>query len=65
MTVAPPSLCSQIPRIPNAMLEDHAEQSLAHHRALLAQHREPSDLIAALKSPERKNDPLGRSLWFI
>jgi hypothetical protein len=43
------------------MLEDHAERSLAHHRALLAQHREPSDLIAALKSSERKNDPLGRS----
>ena len=44
-----------------AMLEDHAKRSLAYHRALLAEHRRPSDLIAALRSSERKNDPLGRS----
>jgi len=43
------------------MLEDHAERSLAYHRTLMAEHREPSDLIAALKSSERKDDPLGRS----
>ena len=44
-----------------AMLEDHAERSLRHHRALLAQHAEPADLIAALQSAERRDDPLGRS----
>jgi AcrR family transcriptional regulator len=44
-----------------AMLEDHAERSLAHHRELLGRHPDPSDLIAALKSAERKDDPLGRA----
>ncbi|MBI4514246.1 MAG: TetR family transcriptional regulator [Deltaproteobacteria bacterium] len=48
-----------------AMLEDHAERSLEHHRELLARHREPADLIAALRSAERsRKDPIGRSPLF-
>jgi len=44
-----------------AMLEDHVERSLQHHRALLAKHREPADFIAALRTAERsRHDPLGR-----
>lgn len=31
-----------------AMLEDHVERSLKHHRELLAKHCEPEDFIAAL-----------------
>jgi AcrR family transcriptional regulator len=44
-----------------AMLEDHGERALVHHRAVLAKYRKPSQLIAALKSTERMDDPLGRS----
>ncbi|HEY2870746.1 MAG TPA: TetR family transcriptional regulator [Reyranella sp.] len=45
-----------------AMLEDHVERSLKHHRELLAKHREPEDFIAALRSAERgRHDPLGRA----
>jgi AcrR family transcriptional regulator len=44
-----------------AMLEDHGERSLLLHRALLKEHREPQDLIAALKSLKRHGDPLGHS----
>ncbi len=45
-----------------AMLEDHAERSLAHYRALLAEHPDPSDFIAAMRSAERsREDPLGRA----
>src|SRR6478735_11318818 len=45
-----------------AMLEDHVERSLKHHRELLARHREPEDFIAALRSAERaRHDPLGRA----
>lgn len=45
-----------------AMLEDHADRSLAFHRALLAQHSEPADLFAALGDmAQRDDDPLGRS----
>jgi len=45
-----------------AMLEDHVERSLKHHRDLLARHREPEDFIAALRTAERgRHDPLGRA----
>ncbi len=45
-----------------AMLEDHVERSLQHHRELLAKHREPADFIAALRTAERsRHDPLGRA----
>lgn len=45
-----------------AMLEDHVERSLAHHRGLLARHREPADFVAALRATERsRHDPLGRA----
>ena len=45
-----------------AMLEDHVERSLKHHRELLAKHREPEAFIAALRSAERgRHDPLGRA----
>jgi AcrR family transcriptional regulator len=45
-----------------AMLEDHVERSLAHHRELLAKHRDAADLVAALRTAERsRRDPLGRS----
>lgn len=45
-----------------AMLEDHVERSLQHHRELLAKHREPEAFIAALRSAERgRHDPLGRA----
>ena len=45
-----------------AMLEDHVERSLKHHRDLLARHREPEAFIAALRSAERgRHDPLGRA----
>ena len=45
-----------------AMLEDHVERSLKHHRELLARHREPADFIAALRTAERsRHDPLGRA----
>ncbi len=45
-----------------AMLEDHVERSLQHHRALLATHREPADFVAALRTAERSpHDPLGRA----
>jgi AcrR family transcriptional regulator len=45
-----------------AMLEDHVERSLEHHRELLAKHREPADFIAALRTAERsRHDPLGRA----
>ena len=45
-----------------AMLEDHVERSLQHHRELLAKHREPDDFIAALRTAERsRHDPLGRA----
>src|ERR1700729_2406279 len=42
-----------------AMLEDHVERSLKHHRELLAEHRTPEAFIAALRSAERaRHDPL-------
>ena len=45
-----------------AMLEDHAERSLAYHRELLARHSDPVDFIAALRATERgRRDPLGRA----
>lgn len=45
-----------------AMLEDHVERSLEHHRALLAKHRAPADFVAALRTAERsRHDPLGRA----
>jgi len=45
-----------------AMLEDHVERSLKHHRELLARHRNPADFIAALRTAERsRHDPLGRA----
>jgi AcrR family transcriptional regulator len=42
-----------------AMLEDHAERSLSFHRALLAKHEKAQELISALRSSERSDDPLG------
>src|SRR5882724_5476329 len=45
-----------------AMLEDHVERSLKHHRDLLARHRDPVDFVAALRTAERsRHDPLGRA----
>lgn len=45
-----------------AMLEDHVERSLKHHRELLAKHRTPEDFIAALRTAQRgRQDPLGRA----
>src|SRR5215211_6485565 len=45
-----------------AMLEDHVERSIAHHRELLAQHRTPEEFIAALNASDRnRRDPLGRA----
>ncbi|QKR98373.1 TetR family transcriptional regulator [Sphingomonas sp. CL5.1] len=44
------------------MLEAHAELSLAHYRDLLAEHREPQDLLSAMRTAERAHDdPLGRA----
>src|SRR5215510_5463698 len=34
-----------------AMLEDHVEQSIRHHRELLARHRDPVDFVAASAPP--------------
>jgi len=42
-----------------AMLEDHARRSLSFHRGLLAEHHDPIELIAALRSAQRGDDPLG------
>lgn len=46
-----------------AMLEDHARRSLQHHRALLAQNRNPAALLAALDAAQRgrDDDPIGRA----
>jgi len=45
-----------------AMLEDHVERSLQHHRELLVTHKTPADFVAALRASERgKHDPLGRA----
>ncbi|HKV15332.1 MAG TPA: helix-turn-helix domain-containing protein, partial [Reyranella sp.] len=45
-----------------AMLEDHVERSIAHHRELLERHRTPDDYVAALRATERnRHDPLGRA----
>ncbi len=45
-----------------AMLEDHVDRSIKHHRELLAQHRTPEDFIAALGVSDRnRRDPLGRA----
>jgi AcrR family transcriptional regulator len=45
-----------------AMLEDHVERSLEHHRQLLARHKTPADFVAALRATERsRHDPLGRA----
>ena len=45
-----------------AMLEDHVDRSIRHHRELLAQHRTPEDFIAALHASDRnRRDPLGRA----
>ncbi|HTR85689.1 MAG TPA: TetR family transcriptional regulator [Reyranella sp.] len=45
-----------------AMLENHVERSLAHHREILARHRDPEALIEALRTADRsRDDPLARS----
>jgi AcrR family transcriptional regulator len=45
-----------------AMLEDHVERSLQHHRRLLERHLNPTDFVAALRATERsRQDPLGRA----
>ncbi|MBL6613905.1 MAG: TetR/AcrR family transcriptional regulator [Reyranella sp.] len=43
-----------------AMLEDHVDRSIQHHRELLAKHRTPDAFIAALRERNR-HDPLGRA----
>ncbi len=46
-----------------AMLEDHVERSMRHHRNLLARHRDPVDFVAALRAAERsRQDPLAEHL---
>ena len=45
-----------------AMLEDHVERSLAHHRELLAQHARRPTSSPRLRATERsRHDPLGRA----
>jgi AcrR family transcriptional regulator len=45
-----------------AMLEDHVDRSIKHHRELLAQHHTPEEFIAALSASDRnRRDPLGRA----
>ena len=45
-----------------AMLEEHAEQTLRHHRELLQRHRDPLDFVAALRASHRdRQDRLGRA----
>jgi AcrR family transcriptional regulator len=45
-----------------AMLEDHVERSIRHHRELLTRHRTPEAFIAALRASDRnRHDPLGRA----
>ena len=45
-----------------AMLEDHVDRSIAHHRELLARHRMPEAFIEALRLSDRnRHDPLGRA----
>jgi AcrR family transcriptional regulator len=45
-----------------AMLEEHVERSVRHHRDLLARHRDPVDFVAALGASDRnRQDPLGRA----
>lgn len=45
-----------------AMLEDHVERSLEHHRKLLARHDNLTDFVTALRATERsRHDPLGRA----
>ena len=45
-----------------AMLEDHVDRSIQHHRELLAEHRTPEAFIAALRASDRnRDDPLGRA----
>jgi AcrR family transcriptional regulator len=45
-----------------AMLEDHVDRSVRHHRELLARHPERADFVNSLRSVERsRQDPLGRA----
>src|SRR5687768_7060929 len=45
-----------------AMLEDHVDRSVRHHRELLARHSEAGDFLEALRTAERsRQDPLGRA----
>ncbi len=45
-----------------AMLEDHVDRSIRHHRELLTQHRTAEAFIAALRTSDRnRHDPLGRA----
>src|SRR5215831_13189869 len=45
-----------------AMLEDHVDRSVQHHRDLLERHPEPGDFVNALRTVERsRKDPLGRA----
>jgi AcrR family transcriptional regulator len=45
-----------------AMLEDHVDRSVRHHRELLERHPEPADFVNALRTVERsRKDPLGRA----
>jgi AcrR family transcriptional regulator len=45
-----------------AMLEDHVERSVRHHREVLERHPSPGDFVNALRTAERsRKDPLGRA----
>lgn len=45
-----------------AMLEDHVDRSVRHHRELLERHPASSDFVNALRTVERsRKDPLGRA----
>lgn len=44
------------------MLADHVEQSMQRNLAMLAQHHDPVDFVAALRATDRsRQDPLGRA----
>ena len=46
----------------DAMLADHAKQTVARHLEMLARHRTPEDFLAAMHAVDRSGqDPLGRS----
>jgi AcrR family transcriptional regulator len=44
-----------------AMLDDHLVHSSTYNRQLLADHRDPASLVAALRADEGRDDPLHRN----